>query len=62
MANEIDRSLLEKTIDLAGSALRGSLGGEGSQPPGYAAELFRAVWDAVKQAASELPERSRPGF
>jgi hypothetical protein len=44
------------------SALRGAMGGQGSQPPTYAAEVFREVWGALKEAAAELPERPRPGF
>jgi hypothetical protein len=59
---EIDRSLFDKAIEVTATALRGGMGGEGSQPPSYAAELFREVWNALKEAAQELPDRSRPGF
>jgi len=59
---EIDRALFEKAIDVTATALRGAMGGEGSQPPSYAAEVFREVWGALKEAAKELPDRSRPGF
>jgi len=63
MANDIiDRSLFDKAIDLTAMALRGAMGGENSQPPAYAAEVFREIWGALKEAAQELPERSKPGF
>jgi hypothetical protein len=44
------------------TALRGAMGGQGSQPPSYAAELFREVWSALKEGARELPDRPRTGF
>ena len=62
MAGDIDRALFEKAIDMTAMALRGAMGGQGSQPPSYAAEVFREVWSALKEAAQELPERSKPGF
>jgi hypothetical protein len=62
MANEIDWQLFEKAIDLTASALRGAMGGEKSQPPQYAGEVFKAVWSALKEASQDLPERGRPGF
>jgi hypothetical protein len=59
---EIDRVLFDKAIDMTATALRGAMGGEGSQPPAYAAELFREIWGALKEAAEELPDRRQPGF
>ena len=62
MAREIDWTLFEKAIDVTASAVRGSLGGENSQPPRYAADVFREVWAALKEAAQDLSDKSRPGF
>jgi hypothetical protein len=62
VASEVDRALFEKAIDMTATALRGSMGGENSQPPKYAAELFRAIWDALKDGAQDLPDRPRAGF
>ncbi len=62
MAGDIDRTLFDKAIDITATALRGAMGGQGSQPPSYAAELFREVWGALKEGAKDLPERSKPGF
>lgn len=59
---EIDRALFDKAIEVTASALRGAMGGEGAQPPSYAGDVFREVWKALKEAAEDLPERSRAGF
>ena len=62
MNQEIDRALLDKAIDVTASAVRGAMGAQGSQPPSYAAEVFREVWNALKEGARDLPERGRTGF
>ena len=62
MAREMDWALFEKAVDITASAVRGTLGGENSQPPKFAADVFREVWAAMKQASEDLPERGRPGF
>lgn len=59
MSKAIDWQLFEKAIDLTASALRGAMGGESSQPPAYAGEVFRSVWEALKDASQDLPERAR---
>jgi hypothetical protein len=59
---QIDQSLFDKATDMTATALRGAMGGQGSQPPSYAAEVFREIWAALKEAAQELPDRSRAGF
>jgi len=40
---EIDRALFDKAVELTASALRGAMGGQGSQPPTYAGDVFREV-------------------
>lgn len=62
MATDVDRALFEKAIEMTATALRGAMGGENSQPPAYAADVFKEIWGALKEAAADLPERSRPGF
>jgi len=59
---EVDRALFDKAIDLTASALRGGMGGEGSQPPAFAAQLFREVWTAIKEEVRDLPDRQKAGF
>ncbi len=63
MGREIDWALLEKAVEITASATRGALGGEGSQPPSFAAEVLREVWGALKEASNDLPDRPGPaGF
>lgn len=62
MAREIDWALFEKAVDITAAAVRGSLGGEGSQPARFAADVFREVWGALKEASEDLPEKGRAGF
>ncbi|HEX6329746.1 MAG TPA: hypothetical protein VF129_00445 [Actinomycetota bacterium] len=62
MAREFDWALFEKAVEITASAVRGAMGGENSQPPTFAGEVFREVWGAIKDAAGDLPERGRPGF
>lgn len=62
MASEVDRALFEKAMDMTATALRGAMGGQGSQPPSYAAEVFGAIWGALKEASQDLPERTKAGF
>jgi hypothetical protein len=62
VAAEVDRALFDKAIEMTATALRGAMGGEGSQPPSYAADLFREIWSALKQTSQELPERTKTGF
>ena len=62
MTRELDWALLEKAVELSASAVRGALGGEGSQPAGFAADVFREVWAAMKEASQELSEKGKPGF
>ena len=62
MSRDLDWQLFEKAIDLTAMALRGAMGGENSQPPSYASDVFKEIWGALKSAADDLPERAKPGF
>ena len=62
MAREIDWAVFEKAVDVTVSAVRGAMGGENSQPPKYAADVFREIWAALKEAADELPGKGKAGF
>lgn len=62
MPREIDMQLFEQAVNVTATALRGAMGGEKSQPPSYAADLFREVWGALKEASKDLPDRSKAGF
>jgi hypothetical protein len=62
VARELDWAVFEKAVEITASAVRGSMGGEGSQPPKYAGELFQEVWSSLKRAAEELPAQGKAGF
>ena len=62
MSREIDWDLFEKACDITASAVRGALGGDNSQPPKFAADVFREVWAALKEAAGDLPGKGKAGF
>jgi hypothetical protein len=62
LAREIDWPLFEKAVEVTASALRGAMGGQDSQPPRYAADVFREVWGALKEAALELQDKTPAGF
>ena len=62
MARELDWPVFEKAVEITASAVRGALGGENSQPPKFAAEVFREVWAALKEAVADLPEKGKAGF
>lgn len=62
MARELDWPVFEKAVEVTTSALRGAMGGENSKEPSYAADVFREVWGALKEAAEDLPAQGKPGF
>lgn len=62
MSREIDWELFQKACDITASALRGAMGGESSQPPKFAADVFREVWAALKEASADVPEKGKAGF
>jgi hypothetical protein len=62
MARELDWTLFEKAVEITASAVRGTMGGENSQPASYAGDVFRDVWAALKEAAADLPQPGKAGF
>ncbi len=62
MSREIDWELFQKACDIAASAVRGAMGGENSQPPKFAADVFREVWAALKEASADVAEKGKAGF
>ena len=62
MPREIDWELFQKACDITASAVRGAMGGENSQPPKFAADVFREVWAALKEASADVGEKGKAGF
>ena len=59
MSRETDWMVFEKSVELTASAVRGAVGGEGSQPASFVADVFREVFKALKETAEALPERAK---
>ena len=63
MSRETDWAVFEKAVEITASAVRGAMGAQGSQPPKYVGDVFRAVYAALKEIADSLPERTpKAGF
>jgi hypothetical protein len=63
MSRDIDWHVFDKAADITGSAVRGAMGAEGSQPASYVGEVFREIYSALRQATDEMPSKdSKPGF
>jgi len=63
MSRETDWVVFEKAIEVTASAVRGTMGAEGSQPPTYVAEVFREIHAALREAAAQMPDKAGPtGF
>ena len=62
MPYDNDRDLFDKAIEMTATALRGAMGGQGSQPASYAGDVFREIWRALREAAQDLPDKPRAGF
>jgi hypothetical protein len=62
MARDMDWAIFEKAVEITASAVRGALGGEKSQPPSFAADVFKEVYGALRAAAAEMPQPGKPGF
>jgi hypothetical protein len=63
MSRETEWAVFEKAVDITASAVRGTMGGEATQPPSYVGDLFREVYGALKETADSLQkEPTRPGF
>ena len=63
VARETDWMVFEKSVELTASAVRGAVGGAGSQPASYVGDVFREVFKALKETADSLPGKAgRAGF
>ncbi len=62
MARDMEWAVLEKAVEITASAVRGAMGGENSQPAAFAADVFKAVFAALKEAAEQMPQPGKAGF
>jgi len=62
MTRDMEWAIFEKAVEVTASAVRGALGGEKSQPPAFAAEVFKEVYAALRETAGEMQPPGKPGF
>jgi hypothetical protein len=62
MSRDMDWAVFEKAVEITASAVRGALGGENSQPPAFAAQVFKEIYAALREATTEMPQAGKPGF
>ena len=62
MAIEQDRELFDKACEITASAVRGAMGGENSMPASYVGDVFREIYKALVDAASQMPDKRKAGF
>lgn len=62
MALEQDRELFDKACEITASAVRGAMGGENSMPASYIGDVFREIYKALQEAASQMPDKRKAGF
>jgi hypothetical protein len=63
MSRDIDWHVFDKAADITASAVRGTLGSQGSQPAPFVGEVFREIYSALVKASNEMPSKdSKPGF
>ena len=58
MSRETDWAVFEKAVEVTASAVRGTMGADGSQPASYVGDVFREIHTARKEAADEMPDKS----
>jgi hypothetical protein len=57
MSRETEWIVFEKAIEITASAVRGTMGAQGSQPASYVGDVFREIHRALKEASAEMPDR-----
>ncbi|MDP9326699.1 MAG: hypothetical protein M3P10_00665 [Actinomycetota bacterium] len=57
MSRETEWIVFEKAIEVTASAVRGTMGAQGSQPASYVGDVFREIHRALKEASAEMPDK-----
>jgi hypothetical protein len=57
MSRETEWIVFEKAIEVTASAVRGTMGAQGSQPASYVGDVFREIHKALKEASAEMPDK-----
>jgi hypothetical protein len=62
VADEREWLAFEKAVEITASAVRGAMSGRDGQDARFAADVFREIHSAMKEATAELPQRGKTGF
>lgn len=62
MTRELDWNIFEKACEITASAVRGTMGGQASQPASFVGDVFREVHKALHETAEAMPSKGRTGF
>jgi len=63
MSRESDWAVFEKACEITASAVRGTMSGNDGQQPSFVADVFRSVYEALRNTADEMPSKAAtPGF
>lgn len=63
MSRETDWQVFEKACDITASAVRGAMDGRDGQKASFVGDVFRAVHDALHEAADAMPSKEqKAGF
>ena len=57
-----DMMLFERACEITASAVRGALGGEGSKPASFVAEVFDSIHGALRASMADMPNKQKAGF
>ena len=54
--------LFDKACEITASAVRGAMGGADSQAASYVGDVFKEIHKALRDSASEMPDKGKTGF
>jgi len=63
MSRDQEWAVFEKACEITASAVRGTMGAQGSQPASFIGEVFREVHTSLRDAVAEFtPKAGKAGF
>ena len=63
ITREQEWAVFEKACEITASAVRGTIGAQGSQPASFIGDVFREVHTTLRAAVAELtPKAGKAGF
>jgi hypothetical protein len=63
MTRDTDWHIFEKAVEITASAVRGTMGAQGSQPASFVGDVFRETFKALQDTAEAMPDKgAKAGF